>query len=201
MLAYIRGTLEYSTEDSVVVENNGIGYQIKTTASVLNKLPKLHSEITLFTYMYIREDEVSLYGFLSRDELMVFGLLIGISGVGPKAATSILSALSVDELRMAVLSGDVKAISKANGVGAKGAQRIIIELKDKLKLEDILHGEEEDAVTGEHVTGNDVKSEAALALTSLGYSNMEALRAINKVKGSEDMDAETLLKAALKFML
>lgn len=198
MLGYIKGILTYVNEDSVILDNHGIGYLIKTTRTFLERAPKSGSEITLFVYMYVREDEVSLYGFLKTEELEVFKMLIGISGVGPRAAISVLSTLSVDELSMAVLSNDAKAISKANGIGAKGANRIIIDLKDKLKLED-MRGYRED---GEMSDGSqDGLGEVAMALVSLGYSNLEAMRAVRAVENYEDLDTQALLKAALKKMV
>jgi Holliday junction DNA helicase RuvA len=141
---------------------------------------------------------MSLFGFTRKDELNCFKQLINISGIGPKGALAILSALSIDELRIAVLSEDYKAIAKANGVGAKTAQRVVIELKDKIKLEDISYmNGEEDLPTA---AVDDTMSEAAQALVALGYSNVEALRAIRKVKDYEKLSVEELLKEALKKM-
>ncbi len=196
MLAYIKGNLEAINDDSVIIENNNVGYLIKTTGKVLSRLPSIHSLIMLYTYMYVREDEISLYGFLTTEELDVFKLLINISGVGPKAATSILSTLSVDELGMAVLSDDTKAISKANGIGAKGAQRIIIELKDKLRIEDMIKtGDSTESIDN---NSNGIIGEVTMALASMGFSNSDAMRAIKKVDSYENMSVEELLKATLK---
>lgn len=198
MFSYIKGTVEYIGEEFIVLENQGLGFQIKTSQNVINKLPGLHAPVTIFTYMYVREDEISLFGFLSKDEIQVFQLLIGISGIGPKAALAIMSCLTVEELQMAVLAEDAKAIAKANGVGGKTAQRVIIELKDKIKLEDLYQDYmDEDGYTGSQADADNA-SEVALALTSLGYSNMAALRAIKKVKDADAMSVEELLKAALK---
>ena len=154
-----------------------------------------------YTYMYVREDEVSLYGFYSEDELEIFRVLISVSGVGPKVAMSLLSTLTVKELRLAVISEDVKSISKANGIGTKVASRIILELKDKLKMEDMIDSAY-DAGTASVVSGNgDARSAVVSALTSLGYSGLEAGRAVSKVKDAELLDEEQLLKAALKNIL
>lgn len=150
--------------------------------------------------MYIREDEISLFGFENADELNVFKILLGVSGVGPKVAMSLLSTLTVNELRLAVISEDVKAISKANGIGAKGASRIILELKDKLSMEDMLDAAYNDSVAVQNVAG-DVRTNVISALTALGYSGVEAGRAVSRVDGSADMDEEQLLKAALRFMI
>lgn len=198
MISYIKGTLEDTMEDGIIIENNGIGYDIKTTGSLLMGLPKRGSQMKIYTYLYVREDALSLFGFADKEELQTFQLLIGINGIGPKAALAILSTLSVNELRFAVLSQDVKTISKAPGIGKKSAERLIIELKDKMKLEDALKWEEEPM---EEEKTEDSKTEATLALVSLGYSNAEALRAISSIEGSEAMDTESLLKLALKKLM
>lgn len=198
MISYIKGTLEDTMEDGIIIENNGIGYDIKTTVRLLMGLPKRGSQMKIYTYLYVREDALSLFGFADKEELQTFQLLIGINGIGPKAALAILSTLSVNELRFAVLSQDVKTISKAPGIGKKSAERLIIELKDKMKLEDALKWEEEPM---EEEKTEDSKTEATLALVSLGYSNAEALRAISSIEGSEAMDTESLLKLALKKLM
>ena len=132
VISYIRGPLEEKREDSVVVEAGNIGYRIFIPSSVLGELPGLGEEVKIYTYFSVREDGMSLFGFLSRQDLEMFRQLIGVNGVGPKSALGILSALKPDVLRLAVISGDAKAISKAPGVGAKTAQRIILDLKDKI---------------------------------------------------------------------
>lgn len=198
MISYIKGTVKYLSNEEVIIERDGIGFGILTSQNVINKL-RIDDNVTLFTYMHVREDDISLFGFLSQDEKNIFRQLISISGIGPKGALAILSTLSIDELRIAVLSEDYKAIAKANGIGTKTAQRVVIDLKDKLKLEDILP-DAEGGVQEEGI-GNDNMAEAALALTSLGYSNLEALRALKKVKNNENMSVEELLKAALKFVM
>ena len=198
MISYIKGTLEDTMEDGIIIENNGIGYDIKTTSRLLMGLPKRGSQMKIYTYLYVREDALSLFGFADKEELQTFQLLIGINGIGPKAALAILSTLSVNELRFAVLSQDVKTISRAPGIGKKSAERLIIELKDKMKLEDALKWEEEPM---EEEKTEDSKTEATLALVSLGYSNAEALRAISSIEGSEAMDTESLLKLALKKLM
>ncbi|MDE5873506.1 MAG: Holliday junction branch migration protein RuvA [Lachnospiraceae bacterium] len=198
MISYIKGTVKYLSNEEVIIERDGIGFGILTSQNVINKL-RIDDNVTLFTYMHVREDDISLFGFLSQDEKNIFRQLISISGIGPKGALAILSTLSIDELRIAILSEDYKAIAKANGIGTKTAQRVVIDLKDKLKLEDILP-DAEGSVQEEGI-GNDNMAEAALALTSLGYSNLEALRALKKVKNNENMSVEELLKAALKFVI
>ncbi|MCI5595406.1 MAG: Holliday junction branch migration protein RuvA [Lachnospiraceae bacterium] len=197
MLSYIKGTLAAVTQDGIVIENNGIGYDIKTP-DLTGNLPPVGSSYTVYTYLYVREDMLCLYGFSSKNQLRAFKLLITVSGVGPKAAMAILSTLSVDELHFAILSDDSKTISKAPGIGPKGAKRIIIELKDKLDLEDAF---ETAFDVGDGEVSDDVMSLTASGLVSLGYSNSEALRAIQAVEGASGMDAETLLSEALKKLL
>lgn len=199
MFAYIKGTVEYIASDYIVIDNGGVGFKVNTSVGTTAKL-SLHDEALIHTHLSVREDDMSLFGFYSEDELSVFKLLISISGIGPKGALAILSTLSIDELRIAVLSDDHKAIAKANGVGAKTAQRVVIELKDKFKLEDVLS----DSVTKDDLqdsVSNDIITETAMALTSLGYSNVEALRAIKKVPSSDTMSVEELLKASLKYIM
>ncbi len=198
MFAYIKGSIEYINQDSVIIDHNGIGFKVMTSIQTINKV-NLHNIVTIYTHMNVREDDISLYGFLTKEELDIFRLLIGISGIGPKGALAILSTLSVDELRIAVLSEDYKAIAKANGVGTKTAQRLVIELKDKLKLEDVLSGFEDDN-SASNVNPDNI-SEASMALVSLGYTNSEALKAIKKVSGYDTMSVEVLIKAALKKMI
>ncbi len=196
MLAYITGTLEEIQEDSVVIDHQGMGYRIFVSAMELGKLPALGQKLKLHLHMIVREDDISLYGFSSKDALYIFRLLISVSGIGPKAGLAILSALSVSEIQMAVLSGDVKALTKANGVGTKGAQRVIMELKDRIDLDSMLTPQQDAAGGG--IAASDTVTAAAMALTSLGYSQMEAMQAIQRVEQSETMTEEELLKAALK---
>lgn len=199
MISFIKGELVEIFEDSIVLESNKIGYQINVPGSLIAELPSLGSEMKIYTYLHVREDALKLFGFFTREDLEVFRLLIGVNGIGPKGALGILSVISPDDLRFAVLSDDVKAISKAPGVGAKTAQKLIIELKDKLKLEDAFEIKaNREAQVVQKTAQNDAKSEAVLALTALGYSNSEALKAVQKVDITADMDVETILKAALK---
>lgn len=203
MLAYIKGTVEELENDAVILEQNGIGYRIYTSAMDLNQLSIAKGIVKMHLYMSVREDDVSLYGFLTKDELRLYELLISVSGIGPKAGLAILSVLSVNDLQMAIISGDVKAITKANGVGAKGAQRIIMELKDKLDLESMLatDSESEIGISHEVFDSNEVITNTALALTALGYSQLEATQAIRKVEAAASMTEEQLLKAALKALI
>ena len=201
MLAYIKGTLAAVTEDGIIIENNGIGYDIKTP-DLTGELPSVGSTYTVYTYLYVREDMVCLYGFSSRVQLKTFKLLITVSGIGPKVAMGILSTLTVDELNYAILSDDSKTIAKAPGIGPKGAKKLILELKDKLDIEEAFAGFGQAEPADVSVQpADDVMSLTAQALVSLGYSNSEALRAIRAVEGAETMDAETLLSESLRKML
>ncbi len=202
MYSYIKGELsEIVAENHIVVENGGIGYNIYIPGQVLSLLPGVGEEVKIYTYLCVREDAFILYGFLTRDDLNVFKLLIGVSGIGPKGALAILSVMSTDDLRFAVLSDDAKAIAKAPGVGNKTAQRLIIELKDKLSLEDAF--EQKLSHTQEAVSGNGLKgirNEAVEALVSLGYSSSEALKVLRDIEITEDSSVEDILKQALKQM-
>lgn len=202
MYSYIKGILADLEDDLIVVETGGIGYNIYTTGQTFRYLPSVGEEVKIYTYLYIREDAMMLYGFLTKDDLRVFKLLIGVSGIGPKGALAILSVMTTDDLRFAVLGDDAKAISKAPGIGAKTAQRLILELKDKLSLEDAFEQKLANTQLKEesknHVKG--VKNEAVQALTALGYSSSEALKALDGIEITEDTDVEDILKAALKNM-
>jgi len=202
LISYIRGTLAEKNEDSAVVEAHGVGYQIFVPVPVLSELPPLGESVKIYTYFSVREDGMSLFGFLSRQDLAMFKQLIGVNGIGPKSALGILSALRPDVLRMAVASGDAKTISRAPGVGPKTAQRIILDLKDKIRLEDVLAGGlEESLAVPEEISGvGQAGKEAVEALTALGYSAAEAAGAVKKVKITEEMTAEDVLKGALRHL-
>ena len=202
MISYIRGTLAEKNEDSAVVEAHGVGYQIFVPVPVLSELPPLGESVKIYTYFSVREDGMSLFGFLSRQDLAMFKQLIGVNGIGPKSALGILSALRPDVLRMAVASGDAKTISRAPGVGPNTAQRIILDLKDKIRPEDVLAGGlEESLAVPEEISGvGQAGKEAVEALTALGYSAAEAAGAVKKVKITEEMTAEDVLKGALRHL-
>ena len=199
MYAYIKGELAEINLDHIVIEAGGIGYRIFIPGQAFEYLPAAGEQLKVYTYLYMREDAMILYGFLTKDDLELFKLLISVSGIGPKGGLAILSTLSADDLRFAVLSGDAKAISKAPGVGGKTAQRVILELKDKLSLEDAFEKKEEH-VQMQSGTGHLVKNDAVLALTALGYSSSESLKAVSAVTITDDMDVEAVLRAALKHM-
>ena len=200
MIAFIQGELCEVGQDTIIVACQGIGYEIQVPVSVAQSLPDPGNRVKIYTYTYVREDALGLFGFLTRDDLTVFKLLITVNGVGPKAALAILSCMTADELRFAILAEDAKAISKAPGLGPKTAKRMIIELKDKLDLESMIdnHGDSSTYVAGNAEAAASVRDEVIMALTALGYSNTEAVRAVRAVSGADEMDSETLLKQALK---
>ncbi len=202
MIAYIKGTVEEILEDRVILETGNMGYNIFMPMGAVEHLLHKGQEIKIHTYLNVKEEALQLFGFLTRDDLNTFKLLLGVNGIGPKAALGVLSGLSADELRFAVLADDVKTISRAPGIGKKTAQKLILELKDKFNIQEALE------MKAEHVqmpgTGEtdltDMKKEAVEALTALGYSGADALRAVKKVELTPDMSVEILLKLALKNM-
>jgi len=199
MYAYIKGEIVDITEDNLVLECNNIGYNIRIPLSVAQRLPGNGATVKIYTYTSVREDAFNLFGFLSKDDLEIYKRLIAVNGIGPKGALSILSAMSAEDLRFAILSGDVKAISKAQGIGAKSAERIILELRDKVQLMGSAALEPDVMAVGVP-TQNSAKNEAVEALTSLGYTPSDALKAVRQITVTEDMDAGTILKQALKII-
>lgn len=199
MYAYFKGKIAAKEPDLVIIEVAGIGYNIRISSGTASLLPPVGEEVKLYTYTAVREDAIALYGFLTKDDLDIFKLLIGVNGIGPKGGQSILSVMSPDELRFAILSGDAKMIAKAPGIGAKTAQRIILDMRDKVSLEDTLHMGEEEVRVDPSVS--DALREAVEALTALGYGVTEATRAVKAVKDAEQMTVEDILKASLKHLI
>lgn len=201
MISYIKGELAEITENGIVVECNQIGYEINVPLSVMNELPNTGDEVKIYTYLYVREDALKLYGFLTRDDLLIFKLLITVNGIGPKGALGILSTITPDDLRFAVLADDVKTISKAPGIGKKTAGKLILELKDKLKLEDAFDTKlEKNEAIQTNTSSSDIRNEAIMALTALGYSSGDAMKAVRKVTITENMEVEEVLKSSLKYI-
>lgn len=200
MISYIKGELTDIYEDVIVVETGQIGYEIRVPYSVMGELPCVGKDVKVYTYLYVREDVMCLYGFLTKDDLHVFKLLITVNGIGPKAALGILSTITPDDLRFAILADDVKLISKAPGIGNKTASKLILELKDKMKLEDVFEQKlaKTEATGVANVNTNDAKNDAIQALIALGYSNTDALKAVRNIDATEDMTTEDILKLSLK---
>lgn len=191
MYAYIKGRIDHKAADYLVIDNGGIGYKVFTSLSTLDRL-ETGQEVKVHTYTHVREDIFSLYGFLTPEELRVFELLISVSGIGPKAANSVLSSLSPSKFGLAVITGDVQALKSVSGIGLKTAQRIILELKDKMKNSDAF--EKSEAL---EPAADDNSSEAVNALQVLGYSAVEAARVLRSID-TDNMEIEEIIKQALK---
>lgn len=197
MIAFIKGTMIRAEENSVIIENNGIGYRVFACGRDISRIVN-GSEVFLHTYMNVREDAMQLFGFLSAEDLEVFRLLLGVNGIGPKAALGVLSGMTANDLRFAVLSDDIKTLSTAPGIGKKTAQKLILELKDKFSLQDAF--EEKLVLTEAAGTAADSNQEEAIqALMALGYSGSDALKAV-RAAAADNMSTEDILKAALKRM-
>lgn len=202
MISYIRGELAAIESDKAVVDVGGVGYGVYMPQQSLSLLPQPGGEVKLHTYLNVREDAMQLFGFLTRDDLEIFKLVIGVSGIGPKGGLNILSCMSPDELRFAIMSGDAKAISAAPGIGKKTAEKLIVELRDKVDIEDMLehaaHGDEAGAYAAASAE-SDMQAEAVQALVALGYASAESLRAVKKTS-PECASVEEILKEALKYL-
>ena len=199
MISFVKGTVADIGENCLVVENGGIGYEIYMTGQDLGKA-RIGDEKKIHTFLYVREDILQLYGFFSKDDLGMFKLLIGVNGVGPKGALGILSGISADELRFAVLSDDVKTISKAPGIGKKTAQKMILELKDKLAKEQASFGPDTGGSVPLTVLPNDKAEEAGAALAVLGYSGSEVAAALKGID-IDILPLEEIIRQALKRMV
>ena len=200
VIAFVHGIVEDISPDNVVLDVGGIGYNIHISADTASKLPPSGEEVKLYTYTSVREDAIWLYGFLSRKDLEIFKKCITVSGIGPKGALSVLSVMDADALRYAILSGDKKAISKAPGIGARTAERLILELKDKVAFDDEMISAEigQTAGGGNKTVMSSQMQEALEALMALGYGQTESLQALRSVPDLEQMDSGAVLKAALK---
>ncbi|MBQ8815116.1 MAG: Holliday junction branch migration protein RuvA [Lachnospiraceae bacterium] len=200
MISFIRGYLSEVYEDSIVIESQGIGFRVGVPSSVLSELPPVGSEIKIHTWLQVGENLMALYGFATKEDMRIFKMLIGVNGIGPKGALAILSTIRPDDLRFAILSGDSKAIAKAPGIGLKTAQKVILELKDKLSLEEAVEIKREAIASGSaNVALDSAREDALEVLTALGYSPAEALRAVRKVEITDGMSAEAVVKQALRF--
>lgn len=197
MFAYVKGVLESINENYIVIDVNGIGYKIFMPNSGINKLPEIGEIVKVHTYYYVREDNISLYGFNTQEELKMFELLISVSGIGTKSALAILSEISPSSFALSVISGDVTALVKIPGIGNKTAQRMILELKDKLKTEQAITKNSIKNVDIGYSNNQDNISEASSALQVLGYTKKE----VDKVLSSNDFNGlsiEEIIKEALK---
>ncbi|MFR8547599.1 MAG: Holliday junction branch migration protein RuvA [Lachnospiraceae bacterium] len=201
MIAYLKGIVADVSETRLVLDVNNIGYQIFISSREAAAMPGRGEEVKIYTYLNVKEDAMQLFGFLSEDDLEMYRLLLNVNGIGPKAALGILSVLTADDVRFAVLSDDAKSIARAPGVGTKTAQKLILELKDKLSLEDAFEKKLEHTAQAAGKSGlSDAKAEAVQALTALGYSSSDALKAVRRSGADDTMDTEEILKLALKQM-
>ncbi|MGI5988747.1 MAG: Holliday junction branch migration protein RuvA [Lachnospiraceae bacterium] len=199
MIAYLKGKYAGKTPDSVIIDHQGMGVEIQVPQTVFSELPPVGEEVKIYTFLRWTNDGPSLYGFAAKDEREIFQMLINVSGLGPKGALTLLSFLSTDELRFAVLSEDVRKISKAPGIGPKTAKRIILELKDKLKIETTQPDEgikAETSAKGE--AGTEARDDAIEAMVALGFGSTDAYRAVQSLGDLSGMDSEQILKAAMK---
>ncbi len=201
MIGFIKGEIAEIKENYIVLETGNIGYEVYLPTSAIIELPPRKSTVKLYTYLHVKEDALSLYGFLTKDDLNMFKLLITVNGIGPKGALGIISGITADEIRFAVLAEDAKAIAKAPGIGPKTASKIILELKDKFKLESAFEQKLENQsskLNSQNIYGK--REEAIQALTTLGYSSTDAYKIITQIDITEDMTTEDILKLSLKKM-
>ena len=197
MIAYIRGIFEEITEDGIVVEAGGVGYGIAVPPSLASELT-LGDEVKIYTYYQVAEDMQKLYGFASREDRRVFTLLLKVSGIGPRLAMSIMSALPTDELKIAVVTNDVKALSRAPGLGKKTAEKLILELKDAFNAAEVITGAGKEQSAP--LVMNDAFSEAAQALMALGYSSSEAMKAVRQVEAYDGITVDDVLQEAFRHL-
>ena len=202
MIEFLRGKIADLNVDRLCIDVNGVGYVVSISETTASLMPSVGEEVKIYTYMSVREDGVSLFGFPTYDDLEIFKLLISVSGVGPKGALGILSVLTPDDQRFAILSGDSKSIAKAPGIGKKSAERVIIDLKDKISAEDTVRqalGPNDQASP----VSEGARDEAVEALVALGYSSSDAFKAVKEAAAAlgADADTDTLLRAALKVIV
>lgn len=200
MISFIDGYIDEVSDGMVVIDHDGMGFEMSMSGNSISHLPIDHSQVRIYTLLNFNENTgFGLYGFYDKEERDFFRLLTGVSKVGPKAAMGVLSVLTPDELRLSVIAGDKKSIARAPGVGTKMAERIILELKDKIDVSDLAsdEGASDEAVT---LTASSVKNDALVALTGMGFSGKDVLDAMKKIDGAEDMTLETLLGETLRVL-
>ncbi len=199
MISYIKGELVYIGENSIVIDNNGIGYNVFVSGGTVYKLPHINNQVKIFTYMDVKEDSLQLYGFLNMEELNMFNMLITVSGIGPKGALAILNSLSPKDIVLAISYGDKNALSVGKGIGKKTAERIILELKDKVNNIGSAESDNVKISTNSVIENRDEKNDAIAGLVTLGFTRSEAAKAVEKVY-TADMDSAKIISAALKVL-
>lgn len=200
MISFIDGVIDEVNDGTVVIDHDGMGFEMAMSGNSISHLPIDHSQVRIYTLLNFNENTgFGLYGFYDKEERDFFRLLTGVSKVGPKAAMGVLSVLTPDGLRLSVIAGDKKSIARAPGVGTKMAERIILELKDKIDVSDLAseEGASDEAVT---LTASSVKNDALVALTGMGFSGKDVLDAMKKIDGAEDMALEALLGETLRIL-
>lgn len=198
MYAHIRGVVAEKGTDSLVIDCGGVGYLLLVSGATLSAAPAIGEKMLCYTVLSAREDAMDLYGFYSKEEKQMFLKLRGVNGVGPRTAMQVLSTLSVRDLTLAIVTGDAAALARAPGIGKKTAQRLILELRDKVEDEELTGGVQSVAVQPVHAT--DACSDAVEALITLGYQRQEAMAAVAAVQDQSDR-AEELIRLALKGMM
>ena len=197
MISYIKGRLEIKSKDYIVVDVGGIGYKIFMSETAINELEK-GTEVKVFTYMRVREDDISLYGFLNNEELVTFELLISVGGVGAKSAITILSNITPSKFALAVITNDVNTLKKLPGIGAKTAARIILELKDKMKTEQSIEGSKNEKIKEAIVLDNKA-NDAVEALCVLGYTRKDVEKVLSNIDTNK-LTVEEIIKQGLKYL-
>lgn len=196
MISYIKGKLEAKNLDNVIIEIGGIGYKIFMSATSMDRLGEVGTEVKVHTYMRVREDDISLYGFCTNEELKMFEQLLGVSGVGAKVALSILANISPSSFALAIITGDLNTLKSLPGIGAKSAQRMILELKDKMKTQEAI---ETEFIPTKTAIKNDKAKDAIEALQVLGYARRDIDLAISKINTNE-LSVEEIIKQGLKYL-
>ena len=196
MIAHIEGTLSDKGADSVVIDAGGVGFELNVSANTLSACPRAGEKMKLYAYLAVREDAMELFGFATKEEKKMFLRLIGVSGIGPRTALGVLSALSVRDLSVALVTGDAQALARAPGIGKKTAQRLVLELKDKVSNEELTSS---GAPVPAQKAASNAEGEAIEALMALGYPASEAAKAVSSVAGQADTSDE-ILRLALRGM-
>ena len=197
MFSYIKGTLELKTLNYIVIDVNGVGFKIFMSESAIQRLDETGKNIKIYTHMQVREDDISLYGFITNEELRMFELLLSVSGVGAKSAINMLSSITPSKFALAVISNDVKTLTEIPGIGTKSAQRIILELKDKLKTEDSIT--KDDVEIKNSIIEDNKLEEAIQALKVLGYTRQEIENVIKKID-TTTLSIEDIIRKALGYL-
>lgn len=198
MISHLNGTLEHIDQSHVVIDVGDVGYRVNVPASVLNRLPKVGEKVKLFTIQVVREDDISLYGFMQKEERALFSLFLSVSGIGPKLAMALISGFPIDRLVSAIASGDVALLSSVSGIGRKTAERIVVELREKIGRAYAIRPSEMTAgIRGESA----IISDSIAALIALGYSPREAREAILKLNAEKMSSVEEIIKEALKALV